>query len=126
MFTSTTPRKWVAALVLAVLAAASTARADDTERADLIAAIDAVNVKIDTAFKAYDEISARIPKIVEGIEYNKKMYDETQKDEYIVAYEALVHELGDLTLKQQRIEIRIGSLHKTLAYLEEKLDQLGD
>ncbi len=126
MFTSTTPQKWAAALVLAILAAASTARADDTERAELIAAIDAVNVKIDAAFKAYDEISARIPKVVEGIEYNKKMYDETQKDEYFVAYEALVHELGVLKLKQQRIEFRIGSLLKTLAYLEEKLDQLED
>ena len=126
MFSATTTRRWLATLVLPVLAIANFAHADETDRDQLIAAINVVNIKIDAAYKAHDGFTSQIRKSELDMNFNKRMYEETQKDEYIKAYEKLAREMPELIAKQRGIEIHIIELLATLDYLEDKLAQLGD
>jgi septal ring factor EnvC (AmiA/AmiB activator) len=125
MLTSIINRKWTALLILPILATVTQVHAEDQERAELVAAIKAVNDKIDSAYKSLEEIAGQIPKVKEEITYNKKMYDETHKSDYLKAYDAASADLAKLIKTQHRIEVGIEELLETRAYLEEKLAQIG-
>lgn len=118
MFTIPPLRKCFYMFAVTMLALPTIARADDrSERDRLLAAIDAVRVKIDLTHDSIEKLEAEISDIKASIEEYRKLYKETKKPEYKKA----------ITTAEAKLEVKLSQLDDDeldLEYYEETLARL--
>ncbi|MCB9851747.1 MAG: hypothetical protein H6819_01525 [Phycisphaerales bacterium] len=125
MFTFNHIRKWALILAIPLMSITSIARADDTERLQILAAIDAVTAKIEATKQQMTEISAEIPKIQDEIDQYYKLYKETKKEEYVKAAESAAAKLMAKERAFVKLEELLNEYYTILAELEARLEELG-
>ena len=125
MFTSPHIRRLILVLALPLMSVTSIANADDSERDQIIAAIESVKANIEITAQRIADITEEIPKIQKDIEEYDKMYRETKKDEYRKAYEEAVTKLDAKMHSLVTLENRINDYRRLLQDLEARLAALG-
>lgn len=125
MFTFPHIRKWMLVLTIPLMSVTSIAQADDSEREQILADIDAVTAKIELTKQLITDISEDIPKIQNAIDEYHKLYKETKKDEYLKAAESATVKLRAKVQSLIKLEAQLSEYYIILAELEDRLAQIG-
>ncbi|HPF37191.1 MAG TPA: hypothetical protein P5081_13260 [Phycisphaerae bacterium] len=125
MFKSPITRRWMLLLALPILTATSMARADESERDAIIAAIETVKTKIQATAYQVDEVLKDIDKIEAEIAEYTKLFKESRKKEYETAIEQAKIKLNVRRQTLAQLEDQLHHYYVQLDDLEQQLADMG-